>query len=269
MYEKKISRANPGLIAFCLDDSGSMQDNLPGTTDPKFRWVARYLAIILMELLARSTEVKADSVVIKPRYYVHVLLYGSKPKLWGNETMDIEAAVERYTNQGKSLGLGGKLSGTDAATAFQEEYRYLQQAVIDPRFQGSFPSMLFHLTDGMSGTDASPIAKQIKQLSTQDGHVLIVNAFIGTQTSLKYSGPGDFPGYLSPKEAGPSTDNLRLFDMSSEVPACIHENLVEDGIFPSLRPGARLFFDVRTKEMLKHVIQVVGSLGSRADRQAR
>ena len=44
-------------------------------------------------------------------------------------------------------------------------------------------------------------------------------------------------------------------------------NLIDDGVFPQLRAGARLFFDVRTKEMLKHVIQVVGSLGSRAARQ--
>ena len=41
-YEKKISRQNPGLIVGVLDDSGSMQDNLPGTSDPKYKWVERY-----------------------------------------------------------------------------------------------------------------------------------------------------------------------------------------------------------------------------------
>jgi hypothetical protein len=53
------------------------------------------------------------------------------------------------------------------------------------------------------------------------------------------------------------------------MPEAIHQNLVSDGIFPALRQNARLFFDVRTKEMLKHVIQVVGSIGSRADRTER
>ena len=33
-YEQKISRAKPGLIGLVLDDSGSMADNLPGTSDP-------------------------------------------------------------------------------------------------------------------------------------------------------------------------------------------------------------------------------------------
>jgi len=45
--------------------------------------------------------------------------------------------------------------------------------------------------------------------------------------------------------------------------------LLNDGIFPQLREGARLFFDVKTKEMLKHVIQVVGSIGSRSNRIER
>jgi len=121
----------------------------------------------------------------------------------------------------------------------------------------------------LSHTDASAVAEQIKQLTTNDGNVLIVNAFIGTQTNLSYKGPEDFPGYTTEQEAGSSEDNIRLFNMSSVMPETIFRNLVDDGIFPNLRPDARLFFDVRTKEMLKHVIQVVGSIGSRADRTER
>ena len=78
--------------------------------------------------------------------------------------------------------------------------------------------------------------------------------------------PEDFPGYVDASEAGPSPDNLRLFEMSSVAPDTIHRNLVDEGIFPNLRPGSRLFFDVRTRDMLKHVIQIVGSIGSRGAR---
>ncbi len=267
--EKKISRQNPGLITMCLDDSGSMSANLDGTSDAKCRWVERYFGIILKELLARSTEVKGDGVVVKPRYHVHVVNYGSSAQVWGGGEMDIERAVEKYTQAGNSLGLGGHLGGTDAAAAMQTTLAHLQSAVVDERFRDSFPPMLFHLTDGMSHTDAQAIVEQIKQLATSDGNVLVVNAFIGTQTSLIYKGPEDFPGYVEASEAGPSADNIRLFNMSSEAPDCIRQNLIEDGVFPKLRSGSRLFFDVRTREMLKHVIQVVGSLGSRADRQVR
>jgi hypothetical protein len=268
-YAKKISRAEPGHVIFVLDDSGSMADNLPGTSDAKFQWTERYFGIVLKELLARSTEMKGDAVAIKPRYYVTTIIYGSQPQLWGSECMGIQATVEQYAKANNSLGLGGKMGGTDAAAALLVARDVLAKAVLEERFKTSFPPLLFHLTDGMSATDPTRVADEIRRLATADGNALMVNAFIGTQTSLAYKGSEDFPGYVDADEAGPGEDNLRLFRMSSEVPDCIRANLIEDGIFPKLRPGARLFFDVRTREMLKHVLQVVGSLGSRADRQAR
>lgn len=51
--------------------------------------------------------------------------------------------------------------------------------------------------------------------------------------------------------------------MSSVIPDTMRENLAYDSIFPSVRENIRLFFDVRTNEMLKHVIRVVGYGGSR------
>ena len=267
-YEKKISRAEPGLIVPVIDDSGSMGENLPGTSDPKCTWTGRLMGTIFKELVERCTELKGDTVQVKPRFFVYPILYGGTQVLWGGE-MDIEAAIRKYADSGNSLGLNGNLGGTDAKAAFEKVYDYLKEAVKDERFRESFPPMFFHLTDGMSATDATPIAEQIKQLSTQDGNVLVVNAYIGTQTDLNYKGPEDFPGYVDLSDVGTEEDNVRLFNMSSEAPACIRQNLIDDGIFPNFREGARLFFDVRTKDMLKHAIQVVGSLGSRADRNAR
>lgn len=265
-YEKLISRANPGLILMLLDDSASMSDDLPGTSDPKYKWVERYSGIIFDDLLNRSTDVKGNDIDVKSRYYIHVLKYGSKPQLWGSDEMDIKTAVEHFTNCGNSFELKGALGGTDAEAAFEEARIHLAQTLATERFRDSFPPMVFHLTDGESQTDASQLAQQIMQLSSNDGNVLVVNAYIGTQTNLNYTGPEDFPGYRDVSEVGPRQDNVRLFEMSSVVPECVEANLKADGIFPQLRSGSRLFFDVRTREMLKHVIQVVGSIGSRMER---
>lgn len=265
-YDQKISRVKPGLIGLVLDDSGSMVDKLPGTSDPKYQWVERYVGIIFEELLSRCSEVRGAGVEIKPRYYLYVLKYGSDTNVWGNGEMDIEAAVELFSNSGNSLGLGGHLGGTDAEKALQQMHDYLTQALAGERFKDSFPPMILHLTDGESWTDATGHAEQIKKLSTNDGNVLIANAYIGTQTSLSYAGPDDFPGYADPSEAGPGEDNIRLFNMSSEAPECILDNLKADNIFPKIRSSSRLFFDVRTKETLKHTLQVVGSMGSRMAR---
>lgn len=269
MYEKKISTRNPGLICFLLDDSGSVRDCFPGTTDPVFKWIERFGGIILKQLLALSTDVQGDQGIVKPRYYISVILYGSRTQVWGDPVMDIESTVKKYTDAGNSFGLGGNLEGTDAGSAFEKAYEILQQAVADERFKDSFPPMLFHLTDGLSQTDATSVVEKIKQLSSGDGNVLVTNTFIGTQTQLEYKEPEDFPGYTTEQEAGPSDDNIRLFNMSSEMPDTINQNLVDDGIFPNLRSRCRLFFDVRTKDMLKHSIQVVGSIGSRMDRTKR
>lgn len=265
-YEQKISQTKPGLVGLIVDDSGSAADNLAGTSNPRFEWIMRYVGIILQLLLSRSSEVKGDGVVIKPRYYLTVVKYGSTPELWGTPEMDIQTAAELFSESGQSIGLGGHLGGTNAAAAFQEMQGHIETSLAGERFKKSFPPMVFHLTDGESHSDASPIAQEIMQLSTDDGNALLVNVYIGTQTNLNYQGPEDFPGYLDASEAGPSEDNLRLFNMSSVTPECMELNLKSENIFPELRSGSRLFFDVRTKEMLKHAIQVIGSMGSRMAR---
>ena len=119
-YEKMISRADPGLIVMLLDDSASMADDLPGTSDPKYKWVERYCGIILNDLLERSSDVKGNDVVVKPRYYIHVIKYGSTPELWGSQEMDIQSAVEMFSQCGNSLGLGGSLGGTQLAASYAE-----------------------------------------------------------------------------------------------------------------------------------------------------
>ncbi len=268
-YRKQVCVALPCLIFLVIDDSGSMADHLAGTNDPRYLYVERLIGSVLKQLLDRCTELRGDAVQIKPRYFLHVIIYGSHPHVWGDGLMDIRQVVERYANSGKSFGLGGKAGGTDAAAALEKAYEVLTTAVADERFRSSFPPIIFHLTDGESATDATAVAEKIKQLSTEDGNVLVVNTYIGTRTNLNYAGPEDFPGYADLSDVGKSEDNIRLFNMSSPAPPCIGQNLIEDGIFPKLRPGARLFFDVRTKEMLKHAIQVVGSQGSRADRCER
>lgn len=265
-YKELVSRARPGFIIIVIDDSGSMAGNLPGTSEPKYKYVEQYFGVILQLLLDRSIEEGPNGPAVKPRYHLLVIKYGSTTEIWGDPEMDIEAAVKLFTSSGNSLGLGGHLGGTNAQAGLTKAYECLQQAMSGDKFKDSFPPMVFHLTDGMSHTDATQVADQIKQLCTSDGNVLMVNAYIGTQTSLNYKGPEDFPGYVDVTEVGSSEDNVRLFNMSSQAPECVEAYLKTDNILPQFRTGSRLFFDVRTKEMLKEVIQVIGSVGSRMAR---
>jgi hypothetical protein len=258
-YRRKAERAHPALILMIMDDSGSMTDELAGTSDRRYELVERYSGIILRELLARSTEVSGESHSIRARYYLDIIKYGTGLEFWSDEEADIGEAVKRFADAGGSFGLGGLLEGTDAEAAFQAAFQRVQSALAKDRFKDSFPPIIFHLTDGESQSDAEHVAQQIMSLSSSDGNVLVVNAYIGTGTALSYTDANDFPGYLTEAEVGPDRNNLRLFRMSSILPNSMRQNLIDDGIFPLIRENARLFFDVRTKEMLKHVIQVVGS----------
>jgi len=156
---------------------------------------------------------------------------------------------------------GVVLSGASAVDAFQAAFLLLQNALNKDRFKNSYPPIIFHMAVSESHADEELIAQQIMNLSSSDGNVLIVNACIGISTALNYQGPNDFPGYLTEQEIGSNPDSLRLFRMSSVMPDSMRQNLIDDGIFPAIRKNARLFFDVRTREMLKHVIPVVGETG--------
>ena len=269
MYSKKVQSSEPGLIVFLLDDSGSMGGDLPGTSDPKHVWVSRYVGSILKELLARSAEMKGEAVIVKPRFYVSFIKYGSDVETWPtnqDEPLDIERAMTLYSAEAgpeAGLGLSGALGGTDTLQAFECAYEVLKAALAGERFRNSFPPMLFHLTDGESATDATTMAARVRELASTDGKALVVNAYLGATTSLAYTSPSDFPGYMSVSDAGPDAYSIRLFEMSSVAPETIRQNLVGDEVFPRFRSGASLYFDVRTKDMLKHVIQSVGSVGSR------
>jgi hypothetical protein len=262
-YEKQVNRKHPTLIQMILDDSGSMSTPMPGTAKPRYEWVETYAGTILTELLARSTELTASGTIVKPRYFLDVIKYGTTAETWSSEELDIGAAATQFDRDKGSFGLGAKLEGTDAARAFQTAYDRLQIAINKPPYCDSFPPMVFHLTDGESETDATALAQKMTALTTSDGNLLVVNAYIGTQTNLTYSGPDDFPGYMTETEVGPNEDNLRLFRMSSVMPETIRENLINDATFPKIRAGVRLFFDVRTQLMLRNVLAVVGSTGSR------
>ncbi|MHB2017070.1 MAG: vWA domain-containing protein, partial [Candidatus Xenobia bacterium] len=210
-YERKIQRSEPGLIVLVLDDSGSMGTPLQGTSDKRCAWVDRYTQHIMKELLARCTEMSGDQVVVKPRYYLQAIIYGAQPHLWAPDVLDIEKALEKFTQENHSFGLSGAEGGTNTESALQMAYDVVKRAIAEPRFASSFPPMVFHLTDGETSGDPAPVAEQIKQLSTSDGNVLLVNGYIGTMTVLNYNDNNDFPGYVSEAEVGPSQDNLRLF----------------------------------------------------------
>src|SRR4051794_23318080 len=121
-YERKVERAHPTLIQLLLDDSGSMSGTMTGTSDARYDWVERYAGTILTELLARSTEMAGATPVVRPRYYLDVIKYGTTVEPWSGDELDIGEAATKFDSAKGKFGLGGDLEGTDTAQAFQQAY---------------------------------------------------------------------------------------------------------------------------------------------------
>jgi len=266
MYAKRVCAIFRALIYLIIDCSDSMDEMIEGGQDSRATYIERYLILLVQDLLKRSSTLDGKNLKVKDLYYIRLLKYGSNLEPWQDELLPIGEFAERYVQAGSTFGIEANLGGTDPEAAFAFAEQELQQLIHLENHRHSYPPLLMHLTDALAHTDSEHLAERIKQLTTTDGNTLVSNVWIGAGSAMSYQGPEDFPGYLTEDEVGPDEDLRRLFRMSSVIPDTMYENLRSDGIFPHLRQGCRLFFDVRSKSTLRHIIQSVSSIGSRSDR---
>lgn len=232
-YSAQITRANPTLIVFLLDQSGSMADPFGGdNATRKADFVASTVNHALHDLVIRCT--KTEEV----RDYYHVALVG----------------------YGRSVGsaLGGALSGlavppvsaiADNPARIESGYRrvpdgaggYVEMPVrypvwVHPHADGGtpmcralgrvkeildgwlrahprgFPPTVLHLTDGES-SDGDPVeaGKEIMSLGTDDGRVLLFNCHVSSSRTQRVE-------YPAQESALSDTFARTLFRISSELP---------------------------------------------------
>ena len=261
-YKKSMGGDNPGLFVFVLDQSGSMGEAWPQS--PKHR-KADALADVLNNTLAEigARCVKGEGRVSN-RCEIALLGYeGSKVgSVWGGQLqgqeivsiseistnpLDIEKRKVMHEN-----GKGGIIEveedvpvwikantggGTPMKKALAHALKLVQNWL--PNHPDAFPPIVIHVTDGEpTGStpderDPSPEATAIRNLATSDGHALLVNINIHSNSPVKALFPkdaADLPG----NDAGAQL----LFEMSSIIP----DELVEVGRNEGLNmlPGSRL-----------------------------
>jgi hypothetical protein len=257
LYLSEINRADPGCILFLLDQSYSMKDPFAGDIDVrKANAAADAINKLLMDLVIRSTQNFGEG----PRNYfdVGVIGYGANRgvgpcfsgALQGQELVsvaDLAANVLRVEQRENIVpdGAGGKVSttvrfpvwfdpvaegGTPMADAMRMAGKILEPWVA--RHRKSYPPIVINITDGEPSTDPTGAAKALTALSSDDGNVLLYNIHLSRLN-------------LSPITFPAGTGNLpdrytrMLFDMSSEVPGQIREELSKEG-YPTDQ-GARGF----------------------------
>jgi hypothetical protein len=241
-YTAEISRNNPTLFVFLIDQSGSMADGIPDSDQPN-RKKADALALAINRLLQNLVIRCAKEEGVRDYFSVGVIGYGSKigpafsGPLAGRDTVPISdvgnmpARVEQKVKKTDD-GAGGILEqsirlpiwfdpvadgGTPMCGALAQAHTVVQSWLA--QHPDCFPPVVIHLTDGES-TDGDPTAamKALTSLSSSDGSVLLFNFHVTSDGSAKpVSFPDSDPGLPNQyarmlfETASPLTRNMRAF----------------------------------------------------------
>jgi curved DNA-binding protein CbpA len=235
-YKAEISRTNPTLFVFLLDQSGSMSGQFGGQSSgiSKASGVADAINRMLSNLAIRCSQ----GETVRDYFHISILGYGAQSgqvspalsgALAGKEVVtigEIDRSPARIEDRviKQPDGAGGvvdmpvkfpiwfePVSGSDTpmAKALHEAKRIVENWISNHRT--AFPPIVINLTDGES-TDSDPVApaKNLTNLSTDDGNVLLFNCHISSIVSA----PVLFP------ESGSSVPDQygkKMFEMSSPL----------------------------------------------------
>lgn len=202
-YIAKITRDRPTAIIFLIDQSGSMNGGtltMNGLDMNKANAAARIVNATLNELLGKATR---DGEM---RDYIHfaIIGYGAQAKanvLWqGNLAGKTWVTPQELANNGEVVNLKKVTKLPDGTThstlqptkkwfdavaegvtpmhdALTQAQQLLQQWINDEH-QESYPPVVINITDGEATDAKAPeliaVAEKIKQLRTNDGHVLLL-----------------------------------------------------------------------------------------------
>jgi hypothetical protein len=243
-YEVVANTMTPALVIYLIDISGSMKDKLDGAS--KISHVNEAIEHVLAQMVERSTK----GAVIAPRYRLSMVAYSDTPFDLLGDIHTIDKVAQKGTPQLSAT------HSTDTAAAFIWARDLLKKEL--PTLGGKPAPMICHLTDGhFTGNDPEPIAREIMQMSNDDGHVLIENIYVGPNlTRQPINDPQSWPGIIDESEL---TDKYakKLFNMSSSLPDSYAHMLMEEGY--NLVPGCRMLIPGTNKDLIKLAFAMSGA----------
>ncbi len=208
MYSKSITRSSRALFVIAIDQSASMAGiiDVDGTQITKAQMVARVANDLISELIERSR--RTDGV--RDYYDVAIIGYSGDGvqwllgKPWASiveidkcckeesltTSLYIEREVKRFSQHYVRRWIEAKASGSTPMYECLLEVRdLLNMWVSEPKNFGSFPPMVYNITDGESTdcdyTDIVDISSQIKDIKTSDGNALLINVHIASSAASK------------------------------------------------------------------------------------
>lgn len=254
-HSRKITRAEPTLLLFVLDQSGSMSEPIGGASATKAQYVADVINRTIYQLAVKATR---DATGCRHYFDIGAIGYGSTTgSAWLGEfqaqiihslpTLAARPPRTEMKLKRESDGAGGIIElstefpvwidpvhsgGTPMAEALQLASREVATWIeSNPR---SFPPTVVHVTDGQHTTaDPSAISELLRALQTEDGEVLLFNIHIDRNEGHSIVFPSD-PTRL------PDEFSRRLYQMSSMPPDPLAAR-IDANFGPRERESTRLF----------------------------
>lgn len=264
-YSAEISRANPSCFVFLIDQSGSMENPLPGAQG---RRKADGVADAINRLLQNLVIKCARGEGVRNFYEVAVIGYGEavdhafSGPLSGRQLVplsDIATQPARIEERRRVSGNGNgtktehlvkfpiwfepRAKGvTPMGEAIQSTVDLLTPWIASHR--RSYPPIVINISDG-AATDTGPVpqARALRNLATDDGEVLFFNCHISDQPTQ----PVVFPA----NDAELPDDFARtLFEVTSPLPENLAEQARAEGM--NLAADARGFaFNADLTELIR------------------
>ena len=270
-YRKSWNRQHRGLLIFLLDQSGSMQQpiHIGNNTYTNGEMATTTLNDLIVSVI-NNTPIDSQTGRLKDYCDLLVLGYGNEiiplldngygapvsiKELADNPRGHRAVLVERYDRVLKKkvpvkemqpywITYTPSTSKTEMAKALQKSYRVIQDWLgADPRRRQSFPPIVINITDGEHNGEGDPIvmAKQIRQLATDDGHVLLFSCHLTSRSSDRLVFPKDasiIRQHITSSEE--QTWAINLFEMSSEIPSSMAKR-ARESFNAGLADGTRGF----------------------------
>ena len=233
-YSAEISRRNPGLFIFMLDQSRSMSHRIGGGERSKALEASEAVNRQIYELIYRCT--KTDGV--RDYFEIGIIGYGSKPdsatSLLGESTIvPISKLAESPLRMVKRKEKLTDPDGNEVETEFEfpvwfepvsnsntpmvSAFRMATEWIDDwlAEHTNSYPPIIINISDG-AATDGDPLeaARHLMEMKSNDGNVLIWNCHL---SELKDASPVIFPSSENDLPSGERYAR-QLFEMSSPLP---------------------------------------------------
>jgi hypothetical protein len=258
-YSSEISRNNPGLFIFMIDQSRSMSHKLGGGSRSKAAEAADAINRQIGEIINRCTK----SEGVRHYFDIGIVGYGARrgeatSMLSGAtlvpinemESRILKTETRKQTIDGQEIDYEFPVwfepvaaSDTPMVKAIDLARQWAQEWASG--HSDSFPPIVINLTDG-EATDGNPVdaMEELKSVSTNDGNVLIWNCHLSENRTKPVSFPSTTNALPEDKYAG------ILFEMSSELPEGMIAIAKEE--YTDVSTGARGYvFNAQLEDLIK------------------